>query len=240
MPTFLLLFLGAFCAAAVSGSAGFGGALLLLPLLVSTVGVTEAVPLLTVAQLVGNGSRAGFAASHVHWRLVAQFLSTAIPFSVLGSLSFTTLPRDLLTRFIGVAILVFVVLKFFGLLTLKPTPYLLVSGGIVVGFLSGLLGSAGPLGAALFLSLGLNPLAYVATDAVASLVMHAAKSATYQQQLELSSQFWPLAALMGVAMILGTYLAKGILKRVSPETFRRYTALLLVVIAGYMVIVGSK
>lgn len=40
-------------AAAVSGVAGFGGALLLLPLLTHTVGARAAVPLLTVAQRVG-------------------------------------------------------------------------------------------------------------------------------------------------------------------------------------------
>lgn len=50
----LVLFVSAFAAAAISGSAGFGGALLLLPLLVGTVGVTHAVPLLTMAQLIGN------------------------------------------------------------------------------------------------------------------------------------------------------------------------------------------
>lgn len=46
----VILFIAAFAAAAISGAAGFGGALLLLPLLVAMVGVTQAVPLLTIAQ----------------------------------------------------------------------------------------------------------------------------------------------------------------------------------------------
>lgn len=53
----LLLLTSAFVAAAISGSAGFGGALLLLPLLTHIVAVSGAVPLLTIAQLVGNISR---------------------------------------------------------------------------------------------------------------------------------------------------------------------------------------
>jgi len=53
----LLLFVGALVAAAISGAAGFGGALLLLPLLTHAVGPSLAVPLLTLAQIVGNLSR---------------------------------------------------------------------------------------------------------------------------------------------------------------------------------------
>lgn len=54
-----VLFLAAFAAATISGAAGFGGALLLLPLLDHVVGTTVAVPLLTLAQAVGNASRVG-------------------------------------------------------------------------------------------------------------------------------------------------------------------------------------
>jgi uncharacterized membrane protein YfcA len=65
IATYALLFLGAYAAALISGAAGFGGALLLLPLLVASVGVVQAVPLLTVAQFVGNLSRAGFGFSQI-------------------------------------------------------------------------------------------------------------------------------------------------------------------------------
>lgn len=232
------LFISAFAAAAISGAAGFGGALLLLPLLVATVGVTHAVPLLTIAQLIGNLSRAGFGFTQIHWRPVALFLLGAIPLSVMGALSFVQLPKDLITRAIGAAILIFVVLKYFGVLKLKGGSTLLIAGGGVVGFLSGLVGSAGPLGAAIFLSLGLPPVAYIASEATTALAMHGVKSVVYQQYIDLDLQFWFLAALMGVAMILGTWSAKGVIERMPRETFQRLVAILLVSIAGYMVIHG--
>ena len=93
-----LRFMAAFAAAAISGAAGFGGALLLLPLLVATVGVTQAVPLLSIAQLIGNLSRAGFGFAQIHWKPVGLFLHGAIPLSVLGALSFVQLPKELVTR----------------------------------------------------------------------------------------------------------------------------------------------
>jgi uncharacterized protein len=235
---FLLLFLAAFGAAAISGAAGFGGALLLLPLLVATVGTTQAVPLLTVAQLVGNISRAGFGFSQIHWRPVGLFLLGAIPLSVLGSLSFVALPKTWITRGIGVAILLFVALRYYGVLRLKPGPFLLVCGGGVVGFLSGLVGSAGPLGAAIFLALDLPPVAYIASEATTALVMHGVKTAVYQRYIALDQEFWLLAGIMGWAMILGTWSAKRVIERLPRERFQSFVAVLLVAVALYMAIHG--
>jgi uncharacterized membrane protein YfcA len=153
--------------------------------------------LLTIAQLIGNLSRAGFGFTQIHWKPVGLFLLGAIPFSILGALSFVQLPKDLVTRAIGVAILVFVALRYFGLLKIKNGRALLVAGGGMVGFLSGLMGSAGPFGAAIFLSLGLPPVAYVASEATTALVMHGVKTVIYQHYIVLDREFWFLAVLMG-------------------------------------------
>lgn len=234
----LVLFVSAFAAAAISGSAGFGGALLLLPLLVGTVGVTHAVPLLTMAQLIGNLSRAGFGFTQIQWKPVGLFLLGAVPFSILGAVSFIQLPKELVTRTIGAAILIFVALKYFGVLKVKAGPAFLVAGGGVVGFLSGLVGSAGPLGAAIFLSLGLPPVAYIASETTTALAMHGVKTVVYQRYITLDREFWLLAMLMGVAMILGTWSAKRVIEHIPQEMFQRFVAILLVAISVYMVIHG--
>lgn len=50
----VILFLASWLAATVSGAAGFGGALILLPILTNLLGVKAAVPVLTIAQLGGQ------------------------------------------------------------------------------------------------------------------------------------------------------------------------------------------
>ncbi|HYE34664.1 sulfite exporter TauE/SafE family protein [Methylocaldum sp.] len=238
MLSFLWLFLAAYGAAAISGAAGFGGALLLLPLLVATVGTTEAVPLLTIAQFIGNLSRAGFGFSQIQWRPAGLFLLGAIPFSILGSVSFVALPKDTVNRGIGTAILLFILLKSLGTLKWKASPTFLILGGGSVGFLSGLVGSAGPLGAAIFLTLGLPPVAYVATEAATALAMHGAKTAVYQYYIPLDGEFWRLAGFMGLAMVLGTWSAKKVIERLPRDRFQQYVAGLLAVMAVYMVAHG--
>lgn len=238
MFAYLALFFGAFIAAAVSGAAGFGGALLLLPLLNHVVGTSVAVPLLTLAQAVGNASRVGLGWRQIRWRPVAWFLASAIPCAVLGALSFVNLPKPLVVRCIGGAILVFVALTFFKILRLRPGRRLLLAGGGIAGFLSGLVGSAGPLGAAVFLSLELPPVAYIASEAVTALAMHGVKTVVYQRSLTLSRETWLLALLLGVAMIAGTWASKRVIERMKPEKFRAFVAVLLVILALQMLLFG--
>jgi uncharacterized membrane protein YfcA len=229
------LLAGAFFAALISGAAGFGGALLLLPLLTRAVGIEQAVPMLTVAQLVGNFSRVGLGWTAVDWKLAGGFLLTAIPAAAIGAFCFAGAPAQLIIQLLGVAILLFVLARLTGALRFGSGFPLLAIGGGVVGFLSGLVGSAGPLGAAIVLSANLAPAAYVATEAVTAIGMHLTKMVVYQRQLALGPSFWPLALAMGGAMFAGTWTAKRIIDRLPKQVFEKMVSALLILIALHMI-----
>lgn len=209
---YTLLFLGGFIAAAISGAAGFGGALLLLPLLTNTLGTALAVPVLTVAQLIGNISRVYFGFKQVDWKPVKVFVLGAIPMAILGSFSFVTAPKELITRLVGLAIIAFVVLKQFNILKFQPNDKIVFLGGCITGLISGLVGSAGPIGAALFLSLGLPPVSYIASEATTAVAMHITKIVIYQKFLDIGLKGFEIGLFVGVAMILGTWAGKKQLK----------------------------
>lgn len=238
MASDLILFAGAFLAALLSGAAGFGGGLLLLPLLTRAVGVTEAVPLLTVAQLIGNLSRAGLSWRAIRWRPALLFLLAAAPMAAAGAVSFVWLPKHLVVRLLGVAILLFAALRLAGRFKLGSGPGTLLGGGAATGLLSGLVGTAGPLGAAVFLSLELPPLAYVASEAVTAVGMHLVKIVVYGTELRLRAAFWPLALALGVAMVLGTWAGKLVVERAPVRWFRLGVLALLVVVSLQMIVAG--
>lgn len=224
----LLLAIGATLAAAISGTAGFGGALLLLPLLIRAVGVTEAVPLLTFAQLIGNLARVGIGWPGIHWRPVCLFLLTALPASIAGAALFGSIPASLAGRIIGAVLLLFVALRWLGFQPKAVSAFWLPGAGALVGFLSGLAGSAGPLGAAIFLSLGLAPAAYVATEAATALAMHAVKLGTYSRLLSFSPGFLPLAMLLSGCMVAGTFAGRHITENLPRRRFEQLVTLLLI------------
>jgi uncharacterized membrane protein YfcA len=231
MGLLALLFLLSWLAATVSGAAGFGGALLLLPILTTTLGVKTAVPVLTIMQLLGNLSRVWFGRAQIAWKPVGSFLLGAIPLSILGSVLFTGLPTAIITKGIGLLLLVIVALRTFGRTAFVTNDWGLLAGGALTGFLSGVAGSAGPLGAAFFLGLDLPSVAYVASEAVTASTMHIIKIAVYQRYALIGLIELQYGLFLGSAMILGSWTGKQIIERLPKATFRRFVEILLVLSA---------
>jgi hypothetical protein len=73
-----------------------------LPMLVFVFGVREAIPILTVAQLIGNGSRVWFNRHELDWKVVAWFALGGVPMAILGGMLFAHAPLAPLTRVLGV------------------------------------------------------------------------------------------------------------------------------------------
>ena len=236
---YVILLFASFAAAFISGAAGFGGALLLLPVVTASVGVEVAVPVLTIAQLIGNLSRMAFGWKQIAWKPVALFCSTALPLSALGAFGFSVLPKDIVTRFIGVALIALVLFKVIRKVEIKSGNKTMLIGGAVTGLLSGLAGSAGPIGAAVFLSLGLPPVAYVASEATTATAMHILKTIIYSRLIDVNFFALLIGLAMGVAMIVGTYAANKIIKNMEKGKFQKYVAVLLCLVGAYMLIAGA-
>src|SRR5690348_8641842 len=212
----LVLALVALVASTLAGVTGFGGAAVLLPVLVAFFGIREAVPILTVAQLIGNGSRVWFHRGALDWRVVGWFALGAVPFALLGGYLFAKAPLAALTRLLG-AFLLMVVLWRHVRPQPKPFPAVAFAGiGAGASFLSALLGSVGPIMAPFFLAYGLVKSAYIGTEAMSTVVMHVVKLGAYGQGALLT----PTATIAGVAlgpiMILGSWVGKRVVD-VLPE-----------------------
>lgn len=158
--------------------------------------------------------------------------------AALGSYSFVTAPKELITRLVGLAIVLFVLLKYFKILKFEANNKTMFIGGCVTGLISGLIGSAGPIGAALFLSLGLPPVSYISSEATTAVAMHVTKIIIYQKYLVIGLKGLEIGLFIGIAMILGTWIGKKIIEKIPKEQFIKFVAILLVVIGLQMLIWG--
>src|SRR5512134_1078184 len=87
---------------AVLGSvAGTGGTAVLLPVLVHYFGIQTAVPMVTLANLAANVSRAVMHGREVDRPVVAWFTLGSLPLTVLGTWLFTVAAPEVLTRLLG-------------------------------------------------------------------------------------------------------------------------------------------
>lgn len=215
-----LLAVVAFVAATLAAVTGFGGAAVLLPVLVVVFGVRDAVPILTVAQLIGNGSRVWFNRSHVDLRVVGWYTIGAVPFALAGGYLFAQTPLRALTRVLGVFLIVVVVWR---RARRKPLPrpplrsFALIGAG--ASFLSALVGSVGPLMAPLFLAYGLIKGAYIGTEALATVVTHVAKLVAYGETATLSVTDIMVGLALGPVMVAGSFAGKRIVDRLPERIF---------------------
>jgi len=238
MPDLILIFCIAFIAATISGAAGFGGALILLPALTEVVGIKTAVPILTLAQIFGNASRVWFGRTQLQWKPLFWFLLAAIPLTIIGSYFFTSIDAKKIKIGIGVFLIILVVYHRLQKKQILVGNKEMLLGGGLTGLLSGLAGSAGPMGAAFFLGLNLTATAYIASEAFTALAMHLVKTAVYNKfSLIGKSELW-YGLFIGVAMIAGSWVGKKMIEKLSREKFVVLVEILLIVSGFQMIISG--
>jgi len=226
----VVLALAALVASTLAAVTGFGGAAVLLPVLVAAFGVRHAIPILTVAQLIGNASRVWFNRRELNWRVVAWFALGGIPMALLGGYWFAKAPLAALTRLLGAFLLLVVVWRHVRPKRPRPFPAPAFAGiGAGASFLSALLGSVGPVMAPFFLAYGLVKGAYIGTEALSTVVMHVTKLIAYRQTAVLTRSGVLLGLALGPIMISGSFLGKRIVDRLPERVFVAMIELVLVV-----------
>ena len=210
----------AFVAATLAAVTGFGGAAVLLPVLVVVFGVRDAVPILTVAQLIGNGSRVWFNRRELDLRVVGWFAVGGIPLALAGGLLFARAPLTALTRLLGAFLILIVIWRRTrsrppG----RPPLRSFAAIGAASSFLSALLGSVGPLMAPFFLAYGLVKGAYIGTEALATVVMHVTKLVAYRAATVLTTASVVVGLALGPITIAGSATGKRIVDRLPERVF---------------------
>ncbi|MBI4298149.1 MAG: sulfite exporter TauE/SafE family protein [Chloroflexi bacterium] len=232
--------LAALAASTLAAVAGFGGAAIMLPILVWAFGVRDAVPILTVAQLIGNLSRVWFNKGELSMPVVRWFALGAVPAATIGGIVFATAPAGALVRLLGVFLLLIVAYRhtpWGKRASIRLKGFLLLGG--VSAAISALVGTVGPFMAPFFLAYGLVKGAYIGTEALATVVMHVTKLAVYGRYALLGVHTILVGLAIGAVMILGSYLGKRTLKRV-PERLFPYIVEAVLIAAGLLFIVQGS
>ncbi|MDX6375303.1 MAG: uncharacterized protein QOD98_4291 [Nocardioidaceae bacterium] len=234
--TLAVAMVAAFLLAVVSAIAGFGGGVVLLPVFVALFGLRVAVPVLTLTQLASNGSRVALNRRRIDRRLVGWFALGAVPCAVGAGLVFATAPLAALERLLGVLLVVVVVWR-----RLRPRPPRLssrafVAVGAASGLGSALLGSVGPLTAPFFLARGLVKDAYIGTEAASAVVMHAAKLVAYGVGALLTVRVLVLGAVLAPATMLGAWVGRHVVRRISEGVFVVVVEIGLLVAAALLLV----
>ena len=225
----IILIAAGLVAGLISGTVGFGGSLILLPTVTSFYGIEVAVPMATVAQLLSNIFRMGAGFRSIRWRKVGFFLILAAPLTVVGAYGFVVVPKEMMTRILCILLTIFAILDLSERFRLPRSRWTMLAGGGVSGIINGLLCLSGPISSAVFLTLGLSPVAYIASEAASAVVMHIIQMIMYGEFGLIGKMVILDGLYLGVAMVIGNFIAMKFIRDIRRKIYRRIVAAVMIV-----------
>jgi uncharacterized protein len=230
--SFLFVLAVGLVAGTISGIVGTGSSIMLMPVLVYQYGPKQAVPIMAIAALMSNLSRILAWWRDVDWRACAAYSITGVPAAALGARTMLALPSHAVDVSIGLFLIAMVPARhWLARHDLKLTLWHIAIGGAVIGYLTGIVVSTGPLSVPLFLFYGLTKGAFLATEAASSLSLYISKSITFQRLGALTGDIALQGLIAGSSLMFGAFIAKRFVLKLDADAFR-------LVMDGIMLLAG--
>ena len=226
-------------ASVLGGVAGYGTGALMPLVLVPIVGPEPAVPIIALAGILTNSSRATAFMRSIDWRRALLVLAGATLPCIVSAYGYTLLTGKGAMLVIGSMLMLTVPLRYL----LKRHSVTVGDRGLVAGSAGYGVAVGGTVGAgvillSLLMAAGLEGSAVIATDAVISVTIGFVRLAVFGAAGVVTAQVVALALLIGLVAFPGAFLAKAFVARLPLHV---HTAILdaVVAIGGLVMIIGA-
>lgn len=237
MVSLLLLSLLALAAGVLSGVVGTGSSLILLPVLVVLYGPRVAVPVMAIASVFGNIGRVIAWWREIRWRPVLGYSLTGVPGAVLGAHTLLTIPPVVVDVFLAVFFLAMIpIRRSIRRSRIRIRLWHMAVAGVLVGFLTGLVLSTGPLSVPVFTGYGLSGGAFLGSEAASAVMLYAGKLVTFGSADALTPAVVARGLVIGAVLLIGSILAKWVVRRLRTRTFELLIDAVLVTGAAGMLL----
>lgn len=225
----------------ISSLAGGGSPLILIPALSVFVSASMIPPIITIGMVFGNGQRVSLYWQEIDWELTRWYLPGAILGAIAGAFLFTRLQLEWLTLLLGLFLIISI---FTHRLAEKLTLFQIKSwyflpAGFIYAFLSGLIGSPGPLLNPFYLNYGLEKGEMIGTKSGHVLVVHLVKILSYAAFGVLSLPIISYGLLIGIGAFPGNWLGQKVLDQMEEKQFRQI-AIAFVFLSGIMLVWNQR
>jgi uncharacterized membrane protein YfcA len=208
-------------AGTISGIVGFGSSIMLMPVLVLVFGPVEAVPIMAVAATMANFSRIVVWWREVDWRACAAYSVTGVIGAALGARTLIALPQTLIEGILGAFFIAMIPLRHW--LIRKKFKFgriHLAIAGLIIGYITGIVVSTGPLSVPIFLAYGLVKGAFIATEAASSLAIYGTKLIVFREFGVLPWEIALKGLISGSSLMVGSWISKRFILKISADRFQ--------------------
>jgi uncharacterized protein len=216
----LVLALG-LVAGTLSGIVGFGSSIIMMPALVIAFGPLQAVPVMATAAVMVNFSRILVWWRDVDWRLCATYALTGVPSAALGARTLLLLRPRVVETALGLFFIAMIpTRRWLASRDVRLPLWALALIGAVVGFVTGIVVSTGPITAPIFLLCGLTKGAFLGTEAAGSLAVYVSKASVFRAFGALPIEVLVEGLITGSSLMVGSFIAKRFVLKLDAQSFR--------------------
>ena len=229
----LLLFLFLALLAEILGTiGGFGSSLFFVPIASYFYDFHTVLGITALFHVTSNLTKIYFFRKGFDKNLIIKIGIPAVLFVVVGAY----ISKFIDTTYLEIAlacflILVSLVFLIFKNLEVKPTTVNAVSGGVLSGFIAGLLGTGGAIRGITLAAYNLRTEVFIATSAIIDLGIDVSRSVVYTANGYVKKEILYLIPLLVIVSIIGTFIGKKILNKMSDKQFKNIV-LILIFITG--------
>ncbi len=228
---YFLFALLAFISEIIGTLSGFGSSILFVPVASMFFDFKSVLGITAVFHVFSNISKIALFRQGIDKTIAIKLGIPAVVFVLIGAWLTTLIPAreiELYMNFILAGLAVYLVVNFNK--ELMQSDLNLYTGGVLSGFLAGLLGTGGAIRGLTLAAFHLPKDVFIATSALIDLGVDSGRAIVYISNGYFSKEFLFLIPLLIGISFLGTYLGKLILKRTSERVFRYLVLIIILVV----------
>ncbi len=227
----IYFFLAAFFAEIIALIAGFGAATLLTPIAAFFYDIKQVVLLVAIFHIFAEGFPAILFLKYVNWKVVALFGIPSLFATIIGAQLIMVLPKDTIVHILGWFLVLWATISFFNFpFWIPKSSATLLGGGLLSGFIAGLIGTGGAIRSMALTSFGLLRENYLGTSALIAVMVDILRLPFYLKAgIRIDSPFLVFGLI--VIAFFGALIGRKIAFKISKAAFRKIV-LIAIFLAG--------
>jgi uncharacterized membrane protein YfcA len=223
--SYYLFFLLALLAEIIGTISGFGSSILFVPLASIFINFKLVLGITAVFHVFSNLSKIFLFQKGINRNIAIKLGIPAVIFVILGAYLTSVIPLKEIELSMNLIILGLTILLISGVgKKIKQTNFNLYTGGVISGFMAGLIGTGGAIRGITLAAFGLEKDIFIATSALIDLGVDTSRAVVYILQGYFQQEHIVFIPFLIIIAILGSYLGKKILGYL-PEKYFHYVVL---------------
>lgn len=232
MEKYYLFYLLALVAEIIGTVSGFGSSILFVPIASLFFEFKTVLGITAIFHVFSNLSKIFLFRNGVDRNIVLKLGVPAVVFVIIGALLSNIVPQKQLELLMSLLLMLLsVFLLIFINRSVERSDANLIGGGVVSGFLAGLIGTGGTVRGLTLAAFNLDKDIFIATSAMIDLGVDSSRAVIYFLNGYVVMEFLFTLPFLIVISLLGSWLGKLILQRISQNVFK-YIVLVVIVLTS--------